>query len=149
MYIYLHTYKWLHTLSCTQAWAHHHLPLYTYSTPYIHKQQISQSKHMHIHTRSVFYLHLTSEHNTTHTMSSTYAPDMGHLTRRATGTRPRMLGWCQVWFWCRSITSTISECVALWKTSRWLRWNVVICFWDLNFTLLDMIAIIQPHTAIH
>lgn len=135
--ICMHKYIYMHGLSCTQAWACQHLPLYIQYTNNKHHNQNS-----HAHTHSVFYLHLTSEHNT-HTMNSTYGPDMGRLTRRATATGPRMLGWCQVWFWCRSITSTISECVALWKTSRWLRWNVLICFWDLNPTLLDMIVIIQ------
>lgn len=38
----------------------------------------------------------------------------------------RMLTWCQVLFQCRSITRAITECVALWKTSRRLRWNSLI-----------------------
>lgn len=126
--------------------AHKHEHVNTY--PYIHAVHHTYANNKYHNQNSCTCTHalcsISSSHqNTKHTMSSTYTPDMGHLTRRAIGTRPRMLGWCQVWFWCRSITSTISECVALWKTSRWLRWNVVICFWDLNPTLLDMIAIIQ------
>lgn len=33
---------------------------------------------------------------------------------------------CQVLFWCRSIARAISECVALWRTSKWLRWYSLI-----------------------
>lgn len=38
----------------------------------------------------------------------------------------RMPHWCQVLFWCRSIARAISECVALWRTSKRLRWNSLI-----------------------
>lgn len=79
------------------------------------------------------------------------SPGTGHLThivRRGA----RMLGWCQVWFWCRSITWIISECVALWKTSRWLRWNVKMEPWLVfkNWTLLFLIwslSVKNPHCS--
>lgn len=50
----------------------------------------------------------------------------------------RMLTWCQVLFQCRSITRAITECVALWKTSRRLRWKSLIVFetWTLTRSLL-------------
>lgn len=43
--------------------------------------------------------------------------------------------WCQVLFWCRSIARAISECVALWRTSKRLRWNslIVIETWATPF----------------
>lgn len=47
----------------------------------------------------------------------------------------RMPHWCQVLFWCRSIARAISECVALWRTSKRLRWNslIVIETWATPF----------------
>lgn len=66
--------------------------------------------------------------------------------------RARMPRWCQVLFRCRSIARAISECVALWRTSKWLRWNslIVTGTWDTPFLKRSLSASTSlQHTAIH
>ncbi len=71
------------------------------------KQQISQSKRCTC-TQALCSIS-TSHQNTTHTMSSTYTPDMSHLTRRKNRNTARNDWGGAKLIWCRSITSTISE----------------------------------------
>ncbi len=70
---------------------------------------------MHMHTRSVFYLHLTSEHNTTHTMSSTYAPDMGHLHAEQQGHGQECLGGAKFDF---GVGPLQAQSVSVWHYGR-------------------------------
>lgn len=64
----------------------------------------------------------------------------------------RMPGRCQVLFWCRSIARAIAECVALWRTSKRLRWNSLIAIETWATLFLAVMSISRhslKHTAIH
>lgn len=80
---------------------------------------------------AVLYLHLRSEH--TNKESAFTSTDRSRGWEGGLGCSDlellswaRMPRWCQVLFQCRSIARAISECVALWRTSKWLRWNSLI-----------------------
>lgn len=64
----------------------------------------------------------------------------------------RMPRQCQVLFWCRSIARAIAECVALWRTSKRLRWNSLIAIetWATLFLAAMSISCHSlKRTAIH
>lgn len=80
---------------------------------------------------AVRYLHLRSER--TNKESAFTSRDRSWGWEGGLGVQTwELLSWarmshpCQVLFRCRSIARAISECVALWRTSKWLRWNSLI-----------------------